>query len=166
MLETCDRWVQFIVCGDDGELTALEPVRRAILAWRSAAYDGEGIEQSADSKVKLTQAEATFCSQGYYCPGSNAQHAVPTRNLAEILGKGEVSRYNADLIAVTRMRSRSFLSVYVMLLILVLQDFWHICLTLFGQHIMMLILVQFILMYPKKVTIQVGSLNTWIDGHE
>ena len=78
---------------------------------------------------------------------------MPTRNLAEILGKGEVSRYNADLIAVTRMRGRSFLSVYVMLLILVLQDFWLICLTLFGQHIMMLILVQFILMHPKKVTI-------------
>jgi len=51
------------------------------------------------------------------------------------------------------MRGRSFLSVYVMLLILVLQDFWLICLTLFGQHIMMLILVQFILMHPKKVTI-------------
>jgi len=53
-----------MMCGDDGELTALEPVRRAILAWRSAAYDGEGIEQSADSKVKLTKLRPRFVAKG------------------------------------------------------------------------------------------------------
>lgn len=33
---------------------------------------------------------------------------MPTRSLSQILGKREVSRYSADEIVVTRMRSRSF----------------------------------------------------------
>ena len=85
----------------------IQPLADAVLSWRRHACE-EGIEQSADSTIKCDQADASVCSQGFYCDSHDWARAVPTRSLSEILGKREVSRYSADESVVTRMRSRSF----------------------------------------------------------
>ena len=83
----------------------------SLLEMRHCAFEAEGIEQSASTCVVTDQGQASFCSQGFYDPVGDGSQAVPVRPLAEILGKGEITRFSLSSAEVPRLRSRSFFKV-------------------------------------------------------